>query len=149
MGSFKCSTSTHLFKLFGLHFVPWFPFSLSVGDLASVNGIHQWPIIKWWTTMFDLDTSIHIVWHVLIVVYIEYLWDWWHSTYATSFIVQVFLRCHLSWPNSNILSDIFIHYGDLVHCTLYVVMTTHDICISCLFMGIVPVMYMGLLHVYL
>ena len=31
--------------------VRWFPFSLSVGDLASVNGIHQWPVIRRWTTM--------------------------------------------------------------------------------------------------
>ena len=82
--------------------VPWFPFSLLVGDLASVNGIHQWPIIRRWTTMFDLDTSIHILGHVLIVVCVEELPDWWHLLYATSFIVPIFMRFHLSWLDSSI-----------------------------------------------
>ena len=36
----KFSNSTHQFTLVRLHSVHWFPFSLSVGDLASVNGIH-------------------------------------------------------------------------------------------------------------
>ena len=48
--------------------VLWFPFSLLVGDLTSVNGIHQWSVIILWTTMFNLDTSIQIVRHVLVVV---------------------------------------------------------------------------------
>jgi len=77
--------------------VPWFPFSLSVGDLASVNGIHQWPVIRRWTTMFDLDTSIRIVGHVLVAVCVEDLPDWWHLLYATSLIVPVFMRFQLSW----------------------------------------------------
>ena len=77
--------------------VPWFPFSLSVGDLTSINGIHQWPVIRRWTTMFDLDTSIHIVGHVLVVVCVEDLPDWWHLLYATSLIMPVFMRFQLSW----------------------------------------------------
>ena len=47
------------------------------------------------------------------------------------------MRCQLSWLYSSILPYIFIHYGDLIHCILYVVMTTHGICISFLFMAIV------------
>ena len=94
MDYFKCLTSTHLFTLVRLHSIPWFPFpfSLSVGDLASVNDIHQWPVIKWWTTMFDLETSIHIGVHALVSDCVEDLWDWWHFIYATSLIMPVFMR---------------------------------------------------------
>ena len=46
--------------------------------------------------MFDLDTSIHIVGHVLIAVCVEDLPDWWHLLYATSLIVLVFMRFQLS-----------------------------------------------------
>ena len=46
--------------------------------------------------MFDLDTSIHIVGLVLVVVSVEDLPDWWHILYATSLIVPVFMRFHLS-----------------------------------------------------
>ena len=95
--------------------VPWFPFSLLVGDLASVNGIHQWPIIRRWTTMFDLDTFIHIVRHVLKAVCVEKFSDWWHSTYATSLIMPVFMRFQLSWLDSSVcqisssIMEILIH----------------------------------------
>jgi len=96
--------------------VPWFPFSLSVGDLASVNGIHQWPVIRRWTTMFDLDTSIRIVGHVLVAVCVEDFLDWWHILYATSLIVPVFMRFQLSWLDSSICQtfpatmEILIYY---------------------------------------
>ena len=33
--------------------------------------------------MFDLDTSIHIVGHVLVVVCVEDFPDWWHFIDAT------------------------------------------------------------------
>ena len=46
--------------------------------------------------MFDLETSIHIVEHVLVVVCVEDLQDWWHLLYATSLIVLVFMRFQLS-----------------------------------------------------
>ena len=52
--------------------------------------------------MFDLDTSIHIVGHVLIAVCVEDFPSWWHLLYATSFIVQVFTRFQLSWLDSSI-----------------------------------------------
>ena len=127
----------HLFTLVRLHSVPWFTLSLSVGDLTSVNGIHQWSVIRRWSIMFELDTFIRVMGHVLIAVCIEDLWDWWHSAYATSLIMPVFMRCQVSCPDSSILSDTFIHYGDLVLYILYVAMTTCDICILCLFMAIV------------
>ena len=130
--------------------VPWFPFSLSVGDLTSVNGIHQWPVIRWWTTMFDLGTSIHIVGHVLVAVYVEDLPDWWHLLYSTSLIMPVFMRFQLSWLDSNIcqtfpaIMEILIHCTSsstleiMIYCILYMAMTTHvTFCISCLFMAIV------------
>ena len=109
--------------------VPWFAFSLSVGDLVSINGIHKWPVIRRWTTMFDLDTSIHIVGHVLIAVCVEDLPYWWHLLYATSLIVPVFIRFQLSWLDSSIcqifpatmeilIYYIFSHYGD--HGPLYI-----------------------------
>ena len=77
--------------------VPLFPFSLSVGDIASVNGIHQWPVIKWWNTMFDLNTSIRIVGHVLIIVCVKDLPAWCHSTYSNSLIMPVFMRFQFSY----------------------------------------------------
>ena len=40
MDSSKCSTSTHLFTLVRSHYVPWFPFSLLVGYIVSVNDLH-------------------------------------------------------------------------------------------------------------
>ena len=46
--------------------------------------------------MFDLDTSIHIVGHVLVAVCVEDLPDGWHILYATSLIVPVFMRFQLS-----------------------------------------------------
>ena len=39
--------------------------------------------------MFNLDTSIHIVGHVLVADCVEDLLDWWHFIYATSLIVPV------------------------------------------------------------
>ena len=38
--------------------------------------------------MLNLNTSIHIVGHVLIAVCVEDLLEWWHLIYATSLIVQ-------------------------------------------------------------
>ena len=108
-----------------------------MGYLTSVNSIHQWLVIRQWTIMFELDIFIHMMGHVLVAVCVEDLQAWWHSTYATSLIVSIFMRCQLSWPNSSVLWDIFIHYGDLVHYILYVAMTTCDICLLCLFMAIV------------
>ena len=96
--------------------VPWFPFSLSVSDLTSVNGIHQWPVIRRWTTMFNLDTSIHIVGQVLVEVSIEDLPYWWHLLYATSLILPVFMIFQVSWLDSSIcqtfpaIMEILIHY---------------------------------------
>ena len=46
--------------------------------------------------MFDLDTSIRIVGHVLIAVCVEDLLDRWHILYATSLIVPVFMRFDIS-----------------------------------------------------
>ena len=117
--------------------VPWFPFSLLVGDLESVNGIHQWLVIIWWTTMFNLNTSIHIVGHVLVAVCVEYLPAWWHSMYSTSLTVLVFMRYQISWFDSIVYQISSSIMEILIHCILYVVMSTHDICISCLFMDIV------------
>ena len=45
--------------------------------------------------MFDLDTSIRIVGHVLVAVCVEDFPDWWHPLYATSLIVPVFMRFQL------------------------------------------------------
>ena len=45
--------------------------------------------------MFDLDTTIHIVGHLLVAVCVEDLLDWWHLLYATSLIVPVLMRFQL------------------------------------------------------
>ena len=110
--------------------VPWFPFSLSMGDLMSVNGIHQWLVIRRWTTMFNLDTSIHIVGLVLIVVCVEGLPDWWHLLYATSLdrasvheilSLVIWFQC---------MSGIFSHYGDLDPLYIFSFMEILVVCIS-------------------
>ena len=131
--------------------VPWFPFSLLVGDLASVNGIHQWPVIRRWTTMFNLDTSIRIVGHVLVAVCVEEFPDWWHLLYATSLIVPVFMRFQFSWLDSSICQiypatmEILIYYMSSAifsswrFWSMYIVHGDDHIChiVSCLFMDIV------------
>ena len=66
--------------------------------------------------MFDLDTSIHIVGHVLIVVCVEDLPHWWHLLYATSLVMPVFMRFQLSWLDSSVCEtfpatmEILIYY---------------------------------------
>ena len=109
--------------------VPWFPLSLSVGNLASVNGIHQWPVIRRWTTMFDLDTSIRIVGHVLIAVCVEDFLDWWHSIYATSLIVLVFMRFQCSWFDSSICQT-FIATMEILIC--YISSAIMEIMVLCI-----------------
>ena len=110
--------------------VPWFPFSLSVGDLASVNGIHQWLVIRRWTTMFDHDTSIHIVWHVLLVVCVEDIPDWWHLLYVTSLIVPVFMRFQLSWLDSSVCQISSAIMDILIICISLASMEILILCIS-------------------
>ena len=110
--------------------------------------------------MFDLDTSIHIVGHVLIVVCVEDLPAWWHLLYATSLIVPVFMRFQLSWLDTRIchifpaimeiliycissaimeimVLFVYLHHGNSDLCILYVAMTTYVISWLCLFMAIV------------
>ena len=117
-------------------------------------------VIRRWTTMFDLDTSIRIVGHVLVAVCVEDLPVWWHPLYATSLIVPVFMIFQLSWlvpvyvrhfqplwrswsivylqPMWRSLYFVYLHHGDSDLCILYVAMTT-SMCyhVSCLFMAIV------------
>ena len=87
-----------------------------MADIVSVNGIHQWLVIRWWTNMFDLDTSIHIVGHLLVADCVEELLDWWHFIYATSLIMPVFMIFEFSWLDSNVcemfpaIMEILIHY---------------------------------------
>ena len=122
------------------------------------------------STMFDLDTFIHVVGHVLIAVCIEDLQDWWHSTYATSLIVPLFMRFQLSWLDfsicqtfpaimeilihciSSTIMEIMIlcnlHHGDSDLCILYVVMTTYVISCIMPIHGHCTLMYPELLYVF-
>ena len=121
MDSLKCLTSTHLFTLVSLHSSTLIPIFIIGGWSRVCNDIHQWPVIRWWTAMFDLDTSIHIVGHVLVVVCVEYLRDWWNILYATSLIVPVFMRFQLSWPNSSVyqISSSIMEILIIVYCTCW------------------------------
>ena len=130
MHSSKCSTSTNIFTLIRFHSMPWFPFSLSVSDLTSVNGIHQWPVIRRWTTMFDLDNSIRIVGHVLIAVCVEGFPDWWHLLYATSLIVPVFMRFQLSWLETSVCQIFPATMDILIYCISSAILETMIHCIS-------------------
>ena len=54
------------FKLHGLCWtIPWEPLALLVVSLALVNGFHHWPVIKRFSIMLDLSTSIHMLGFVL------------------------------------------------------------------------------------
>ena len=117
------------FHLLDCTLVPWFPFSLSVGDLTSVNGIHQWPVIRRWNTMFELDTSIHRVGHVLEVGYVEDFPDWWHFWYATSLIVPVFMRFQFSWLDSSVCQIYSAIMEILIHCIYSTFMEIMILCI--------------------
>ena len=114
--------------------------------IASINGIHQILVIRWWSIIFDLDTFIHVMGHVPVVVWVEYLRSWWFSIYATSLIVPVSMRCQLLFPDSSVLSDTFIPYEYLV--SLYIVCGDDHLW----HMSIIPthghctIMYSGLLH---
>ena len=107
-----------------------------VGDLASVNGIYQRLVIGRWTTMFNLDTSICIVGHVLVVFHVEYLLAWWHSMYATSLIVPVLLRYHLSWFDSIVYQISSSTMEILICCISSAIMEILIHCISSAFMEI-------------
>ena len=66
--------------------------------------------------MFNLDTSIHIVGHVLIAVCVEDILYWWNLLYATSLTMPVFMRFQLLWLDSSLcqmfptIMEILIHY---------------------------------------
>lgn len=60
---FKFSSFIHIPRTMLL--VPSEPLSLFVVPLVLVNSSHQWPVIKWLSSMFDLNTSIHMLEFVL------------------------------------------------------------------------------------
>ena len=45
--------------------VPWEPLTLWVVSLALLNDSHHWTIIKWFSIMFNFNTSIHMLEFVL------------------------------------------------------------------------------------
>ena len=113
MDSSKCSTLTHLFTLFRLHYVPRLPFSLLVGDIASV---------KWYTSMTGNQMMDYYVqpWNIyshtrtcthsglcrrpsiLVAFHVCYLLD--HANVHQISALVIWFQC---------ISDIFINYGDL------------------------------------
>ena len=54
--------------------------------------------------------------HVLVEFCIEDLWDWWHSIYATSLIMPVFMRFQLSWFDSSVFQTSSAIMEILIHC---------------------------------
>ena len=116
-------------------------------------------VIRWWTTMFNLDTYIHIVRHVLIVVFVEDLPSWWNSTYSTSLIVPVFMRFQLSWFDSSVCQIYSAIMEILIHCIspswrFYLLYIVHGNDHTCHILYIMPIhghctlMYPGLLYVF-
>lgn len=45
--------------------VPWGPLSLLVVSLTLVNSLHHWLVIKWLSSMFDINTSIRMLESIL------------------------------------------------------------------------------------
>ena len=120
--------------------------------------------------MFDLDTFIHIVGHVLVADCVEDFPNLWHFWYATSLIVScswdfssrdlipVYVRylqplwrswsivyLHLSWRS---WSFVYLYHGDSDLSILYVAMTTHVIFYIMPIHGHCTLMYLGLLYVF-
>ena len=96
--------------------------------------------------------------------------NWWHSIYATSLIMTVFMRFHLSWLDSSIcqifpatmeilICYIFSHYGD--HGPLYIFIMEILIYVYCMWQwphmsccmmpihGHCTLKYPGLLYVFI
>ena len=82
-----------------------------------------------WTTMFNLDTSIHIVGHVLVADCVEYFPDWWHFWYATSLIVPVFMRFQLSWLYPSVCQVSSTIMETLIYCISSAFMEIMILCI--------------------
>ena len=80
--------------------------------------------------MFNLDTSIHIVGHVLIAGYVEDLLYWWNFIYATSLIMPVFMRFHLLWLDSSVYQISSTIMKILIHCIYSYFMEIMILCIS-------------------
>ena len=127
-------------------------------------------VIRRWTTMFDLDTSIHIVGHVLVAICVEYFLDWWYFLYATSWscqcswdfnsrdLIPVYVRYFQplvrSWsiiylhPLWRSCSVVYLHHGDSDLCIWYVAMTTYVISCIMPIHGHCTLMYPGLLDIF-
>lgn len=45
--------------------VPWEPLSLWLVPLVLVNSSHQWPVIRWFSSMFNCDTFTHMLEFIL------------------------------------------------------------------------------------
>ena len=76
--------------------------------------------------MFNLDTSIHIIGHVLVAVCVEDFPYWWYLLYATSLIVPVFMRFSALVTWFQYMSDISSHYGDLDPLYIFSLHGDHD-----------------------
>ena len=83
-----------------MHSVPRNPFSSSVGCLTFVNGIHQWPAIRWRVIMFDLNTYIDMMGHVPSSIFVEDLKVWWNSIYASTLIIIVPMGFQFSYQRN-------------------------------------------------
>ena len=84
---------------------------------------------------------------------------WWHSTYATSLIIPVFMRFHLSWFDSIVCHiysasmEILIHCisSSWIFCILYIVCGDDHTCHILYIMpihGHCTLMYPGLLYAF-
>ena len=120
-----------------------------VGCLASINSIHQWPVIKLCLFVFELNTCIHVLGHVPSSICVEDLILWCHSIYATTLIMMIPMGFHFSYQRSvpYHVPDVFIQYGDQT-----------SLCIVCgcdhlWHLSVMPIhghctyMYLGLLYI--
>ena len=80
--------------------------------------------------MFNLNTSIHIVGHVLVAVCVEDFLFWWHLIYAASLIVPVFMRFQLSWLDSSICQIFPATLEILIYCRSSTILEIMVLCIS-------------------
>ena len=120
--------------------------------------------------MFDLDTSIRIVGHVLVAVCVEDLPDWVASltcylldrasVHEISALVTCSSICQTFPATMEILiycissalwrswSFVYLHHGDSDLCILYVAMTTYVLSCFMPIHGHCTLMYPGLLDIF-
>ena len=99
MDSLGVCLQDHLFTYVRMYEVPWGPFSLLVGSLTFVNGLHQWPMIKWYPPC--LTSTTLFIWLGFIPLGGLDWRPWANSSILIFFYCSSYtIPCHISYDAS-------------------------------------------------